>query len=775
MSVIVINPYNVTPTVQATVPSPLIAFSLDTTTAYMQCNSTGADSYTFQRATQSDYSDAVEIQATSATSVTDTGRTEGTTYYYRVKAVKSGYRDSDWVTTSVTTIGPMPLAVWDFTGLEVDLATGNGVTNSYGTTGNTGTITGVNSVIETTGPDLSDIASAYPVLKKNAEHFSYNVLRTNNQYFGIAPDLVLSSDFTICFQMNSLPVTVVHYLLSNTGFATSNWIFMQQNRVDIRFNTTTSYSVTFPETLSDTRRIYKIIIQKNGTNLRVSVDGGTTWSANTAVAGGLTMTINRIFASNAGGNVFDKYIDRIWVDDAVLTQSQIDQRFNYLISTTEAPEAEDTAIVPSGNLTYADLVNGYVDDVTTASTIGSPSKKWIVTNGPYSYILSNGPTAAPNYSYQRLHVFKHVANQSASFNIGYITASTDIHNFGGLGRIGNRVIHLNQTAHYDDSSFTSLVLKSFNEDFNFDGLTEYPQHKGVPSINWNQTQYHQLDKIGNTFYLFMQEYAFTSASGHRALVGKSTDMCKSWTKIPTVDLGSGTKFIYDQIIYSGVSGEIYILSYIADASVGGKNLTSHFRRTSDGITYSNLSGSYSKNVLTGGPLTESELNTNFQLKDGSASAQGTQVGQGFVTSDGIIYFTIYDGTKWQFAYGSVGGSFTYVDIPWDGKTIVTNTLTGSGAYVSVINRAIPVAVRISGNTYDYYALEDNSTFWRVVKFRTTDLFATGSFVENVTNDNTKQHNLITISPNYEYSNHAVLACTGATAADAGKLFIDVIK
>lgn len=62
----------------------------------------GASKYSLERALESDYSDAIEVYNNSTNSYTDTGRTNGTTYYYRVRAYSTTKLASDYATDSAT-------------------------------------------------------------------------------------------------------------------------------------------------------------------------------------------------------------------------------------------------------------------------------------------------------------------------------------------------------------------------------------------------------------------------------------------------------------------------------------------------------------------------------------------------------------------------------------------------------------------------------------------------------------------------------------------------
>lgn len=96
-------------------PSPLIASNETSTTIDLSWSDVSADNYILQRATQSDFSDAVQIYSGASTSFGDTGLDSLTTYYYRVKSQKTGYSDSEYSSTSTSTLSNWILAtgLWD--------------------------------------------------------------------------------------------------------------------------------------------------------------------------------------------------------------------------------------------------------------------------------------------------------------------------------------------------------------------------------------------------------------------------------------------------------------------------------------------------------------------------------------------------------------------------------------------------------------------------------------------------------------------------------------
>lgn len=90
-------------------------------------SSTGAVAYVLEEATNSSFSSALRtVYAGSSTSAEITERSRGKTYYYRVKATRSGYMDSDWKkAANGCVVKSLPVAISP-AGLTVPSSDGDG-------------------------------------------------------------------------------------------------------------------------------------------------------------------------------------------------------------------------------------------------------------------------------------------------------------------------------------------------------------------------------------------------------------------------------------------------------------------------------------------------------------------------------------------------------------------------------------------------------------------------------------------------------------------------
>ena len=99
----------------------------------------GATSYTLQKASQSNFSDAVGIYNGGNLSFNNTGLTQATAYYYRVKATGAGYLDSNYAGTSATTQG---------SGLTTPAAPTNFIVDDVNNTGDWTATAGITALSE---------------------------------------------------------------------------------------------------------------------------------------------------------------------------------------------------------------------------------------------------------------------------------------------------------------------------------------------------------------------------------------------------------------------------------------------------------------------------------------------------------------------------------------------------------------------------------------------------------------------------------------------------
>lgn len=761
---------------QATAPSPLLVYALDTTSTAGFWQNTGADNYVYERATQSDFSDAEEVESDQVTNFGDSSLTMGGTYYYRVKAQKAGVADSEWVTASVQTISFMPHAWYEFVGMA------RNVENDYGTAASNGTISSFKSIVNASGPLLSKNASANAAAIRHQpttpRTFAFQNIVTNAGYYDMGSNIVLSGDFTIALEMVCPTTGGTRYILSWVGG--TDHIFFPSTPSTLRVNFgSTNYNPAPTATLV-AGTVYKLVFERSGTNLRVSIDGGATWGSAVTVATG-DFTINRTWASNLGGNSLSHESRRImFYSGGALTKSQLDQFFNYCIPAAVAPIETPSSVSVKG-LTFAALTdNRWTDATSAADNHAGPHRKAVWSIGNTHIIASNKDSDEPDLSDVSLRVLNGANGEGSSLvDLGHLTESEDVHNIGSLTPpLNNRIYYVQQNQHYG-LGYSKHVVRSTGNGFDFSGVMSIPPGKGVPNYVWSETQYNQVTVVGDNIYMASQEYDTTFP--RRVVLGKCSNLFQSWDwKVSICDFAAAPDWSYPHLIYAPSHDEIIlIINHVVNPD--GSKWVYFVRISLDGTTATNLDGTFSKNLVTSGALTIAELETNCLVFDGDALGGNSAFQQFFVTEDGLLYGVISDGeqTGWRLATAQIGvAGWTFKDITWGGKTVVTATTnddTGA-AGVGAYNRAMPVGIRVGDGQFRVFGLESNSGNWRIIETATDDGGDTWDYVADISpTADAAQYLGLSVSHNHEYNDHTCLRATRATSATAGTTFAKVIR
>lgn len=716
--------------------------------------------FTLEEATSSDFvSGLVDLSSAGYNgtdgSFTRTGRTPGTTYYYRVKASQSGYSDSDYSIDNATPISITPLFWAEVTGMK------NNTDNDYGTVNASAQVTRIKSIINTSSYADWD-ATVAGGLRVQPPDYAYITMLNQQRRYVLNTPLTSIGDFTICFRGI---ITAYGYFVYHD---TSNYInFTSSTSVQVRIAGTT-YTITIPTTSLNV--INNIVIQRSGTTLRYSVNGS---SFATQSAVNTAWSITNLFGTTSGNGIYE--LERLVIDDIAMSTDQINQVFNYLKSNTSEPEEIDYNTIPKVN-SYLDgsFVNGYVDYELNSVSNGSFSRKNVWSIGDYHHILTTKQSSLSDTQTQYLITYDEGGDRvSTPLLLPYYISNSDVHNNGSLFQYSNSLMILQSDVHYDQAAVTNLKIRRFSKDFDLRRYTDWTLSKSVPSTVKNKEQYQIPFILNDGIQLLTQEY---NGSGGRYIVqARSTDYGRSWTKKRIADAGS-PEWLYPSGPYNGDDGEVYyiFLSYRSGVEIEYGGI--FFVRTTDGVNFKNFSGSFTKTVNTSADaITLTELFTNYAIYDARAlPAESTSFEQAFVTPSGFFYTIIGNGsdTGYKIVYGTIGSSLTIKDLGTDGKTIVTNHKSEMGTVVNSFNRGYPIMIYRGGTTFDVYAFEINSGNWRIIKLTSTDMGDNWSFAGNITTDDSHQHIHMRVSENYHYNpSGGILTATKGLSSTTGNLFI----
>jgi len=123
--------------------------------------------------------------------------------------------------------------------------------------------------------------------------------------------------------------------------------------------------------------------------------------------------------------------------------------------------------------------------------------------------------------------------------------------------------------------------------------------------------YLQTFIIGSDIYLIARSAATTGFNPFYFSLWKSSDNCETWTALASPYIGNSGTYIYKDIVKSDTAINLVIFDRITS---GGGTFTTYPAvyniKSTDGITYTNAGGTWSKNVVTGGAITRTEALAN---------------------------------------------------------------------------------------------------------------------------------------------------------------------
>ncbi len=738
----------------ATLTTPEIyAFNLYTDKMDLEW-SAGADSYVVERATDSGFTIGLTtIYSGASTTFQDTGLASGTTYYYRVRATLDAVT-SDYGTDSAKTISFTPVAWWEMTAFDY------GVTNDYGKA-TLFNVDDVYSVVNTSGPDLNFDGD------KGAANFqdngnAYTGLANSNFAYAISSLITLSGDFTIAVRLKmSTPVN--HYLLGYTVNANNYIRFQSLTALQIRI-TTGPYSVTFPSALT-ANNWYDIVIKRVGTTLYASSDGGVTFSAGTAAVS-TALTLNVAFAADLANNsVINATVKRFVIASSELSLSQLNEVFNFekRTSVTSLPLAASI----NTKQTFNDLTgtNYLIDTSLSAAATASTYRTRVLSLRDKTFILLHKLADTTYYLEDCLFTYDHTTNKISDIvNLGVPVNNTDVHNNGSIINFNNQIIHLENSIHYDQGSTQTLFIKKSAKDFDLSlPFTQQSIAKGVPLITGQRTQYHQPIVLNDKIYVVHQEFNGTYAQWVSILI--SSDGGNSWDKYRVIDSAGASEFVYPQITYS----ENKIRMFVGWIAAAGRYRHQTYIESTDGLTWTNLSGVFSQNVTLNNPINRTNSLASCRVGvDATALAGNVKVGHAFQHSGGEVFCIqgAGDDVGLNLVRGTSGGSFTSQALNFGVHSIV-------GTWLSADGDNLPFALKTGTDSFDIYVHRTNGGLWEIVKFTTTDGGVNCTFDSIISNDNTKKHWRMYPSKNAMFADNILLAAMRSQTT-YGDLFVKEI-
>lgn len=751
----------------------LWAYAISPDSVYLEWTDEAADSYVLQRATASDFSDAATIATTADTAYRDGGLSAWATYYYRVKALKSGSFDSQYATGQATALF-QPVGWWEASMLPFTAGAGATGTNKYGTIGYTGTNDAdtIRCVFGAAG-DFVKVTSFDATLGGSRDWPSYIVGVAEGADAHANPNAALiappGQDFTLAWKVHlgdrgisSAGASILASSGGSTVVEIRPTLVIFRDTANAAIVNVTLGSSAIPDRASTTYYpLVDFVIQREADTMRVSTDGGETWYANND-----TDVSTAVFRF---GSLKGRYV-RIMYDTVLAPSAQLSAFFDF--ERTEE-QAED---ISAGNntwngLTWSAWSGGYMVDTSLSwNPTASIIRKNVWAFGDYTAINLNEIFASPWYSDDKVYVIDHVNSQiSGEWRVASPNKIVDVHHNGTLFPYNTQLYHIEHDVHYDKGGSSccpvdsvgrrTLVVTTTGKDYNFAGQRRVRQQKQATAL-WYNLQYHQLWAIDSNAVI-MAAQRWDGDNANSIEVGITRDNFASWEKNELCE-NDNTDWYYLNSIYSeDDTARLIVENY--DIDNGNKYSAIYFLKTADGYNWQNLDGSFSQDIRRHNTIPKDTLHAYFRID--TATTGDIRAAQFFYDDGaGEIYGIIGTGQNdsLQLAYTS-GNAWVFKTIDPGDSTLIVDV--GQPDFSAA-------AVKRSVNTYDVYLHGDNggSGDWNVLRYRTTDKGDTWAFQEKISTDDASKHKRIQITHNAEYANNIILtAARQVSASNAGNL------
>ena len=734
--------------------------------------SPGADSYVVDISDDSGFSNIVDTYSGALSTKTFTGLSADTRYWVRCKAQFSGFDDSAYREVNFYTQKSSLVAAYIPMGLEYN------DTNDFGTMGSTSApITSLKSVIAS-GPLLSRTSGTFAAkILGDISPYAYAEFSTSG-YADTASDIALGTGaFTIIGEVNIVGAPGSASQMMCDAVVGGNRVvrFGNQTGFYVAINNSFSALMTWPSTLPINQFI-QLVVECDSTTIRASFDNGATWTNTVARPSiGNAFNLNRMGASSTGGNALPFGFKQLRFYTEVLTQAERDRIFDVVEGSAFVNAGLDLTKQPT-NLPWT-FITDPVDNYITAFDAGSLSRGGLVTKTVWStsthdYFTLVAPIAAPDYGNTTLFIRNRTTGKiHTGIDLGHYATSEDIHERPSIHLISNALWIAQMRNHYDFDP-ASLYIRKFWENFNFLEIDTLPLAKRLGegfALPYNQ--YPQPVVIGNKMAVITHVKAIAGNNKGRLLCSISDDGGQSWGQSFTLFYdATANVFVYPCPIEDNNKGKCnLILEYVVSGVLKGVV----FFDTTDFITWANKDGTYSKNVVTGGFLTTTEIFANGTIIDARASTN-TSWAQGLSTNDDMIYGVVGNATATalQLFYQLDGSAKVLKTISFSPDTVLVDG-TAMGTYMSAYHRSIAVAVYRGSGQFDVVALQINSGNWTPTLYRTLDWGDTWAKVGVLPGiDTGSQHYEFEVSHSYHANgDKGTLMATKATSLNDGISYV----
>jgi len=598
----------------------------------------------------------------------------------------------------------------------------------------------------------------------------YGVAEVGYDWHDLDNEFSFAGDFTLLFEWK--PTASI---ISNSGHVFSGFdgvnvfvLSIQNGGATMSVNTGGAYKLVTLSSAIQRYHWYKVAVRRTGSVVDIRINDGEITGPNTGYNTD-PISVGTIFCNigHDSNRYVGGYYRRLGIAQGAITNAQINEFFDALKNedvTWDAPTTPNLSGLSWTNVP----ANGYISKDVHLIAVGN-CRHGFRHIGRGNYIFSAIHDKEQDGINMNIFTFDYV---NWKYNIKTLTrrtASTDVHINGSIADINNRLHYYDNDKWYDSPSSRLWISRS-EANYDVSSFSDLNMFKGVaqsPFRGWGYTGIHKFSD--GTIIICGQQHRTATTEGFLCAV--STDGGNHWTQYKLLDLidGANALWPYPSYIYNYDRDEVMLIINVFD-STQNKFIRSYFFRTTDGYTWKNLSGSYSKDVRHGSRddialsnhITDTLAQANCLLKDGSAGSDKNVRCPHAVYDNGVIYGICGDGNGgWEYFELTIGGAASFQAI-----TFPTYTVPGSGnGYME--GGFLDIG---TGNNRTLYMLADylGTGNMQVCQWDTTDKFVTTTFGARLTTNAGFHQYLMGICNPFESGNKILLS--GLIQADAGETF-----
>lgn len=257
----------------------------------------------------------------------------------------------------------------------------------------------------------------------------------------------------------------------------------------------------------------------------------------------------------------------------------------------------------------------------------------------------------------------------------------------------------------------------------------------IATLTFEDPAYFTMSLIGDTIYAVFRDQF------ERNFVTESTDFGETWSTPKNILELPTDKWAYPRNIYD--ENEIILITNVRNKTVTDVYDKAYLLRSTDGISFSNVNATFTKNIDVDGNFTEAELIANCEIS--------TDIGfvSGGIKAD--------DGTIWIF--GANNGLYFWNGSTWQNKPI---TYTG---YTNINATRLAMFNEIDNKYTLFVGATRDTNVYVTLKVTTTDSFDTYTIEEF---KNPRAYNPV-IAHNYKETKQTPLALLEYTSFGYGDL------